>query len=259
MTIPANWAEEGESSEFEANTAESEFPVAVPVRVTFDETKRLPPGFATFMTWPIGQVGVSLPTQILQRRMQRFKAKFVVSAPSPCIITVNSKQEPLTLQNPVGMNVSVQGVPGGSVSASGSVTNPGAFGGIAFTPSLPAGTYSVTTTVYLSGVVTAADGNNMSLVYGGTTINLLYPGVANAPVTTTNIVQVPAGGHTIGVQTINAASGAGAIYNAVVTVTPVAGNNQNIPDYDGMPPLYAIASIAGVTIGVMDESFGQVQ
>jgi hypothetical protein len=110
-----------------------------------------------------------------------------------------------------------------SYTANGSVTDPGAFGAIAFTGTVPQGTYTVTATVFLSGTVTAADGSNMELVYGGASpIPLAYPGADNVPITTTVVVTVPAGGHTVGIQAINAASGAAAVYNASLVVTPVS-------------------------------------
>jgi len=121
---------------------------------------------------------------------------------------------------------------GTSVEAEGSVTDPGAFGGIAFTSSLPAGQYLVTGEVYLSGTVTAADGNNMEIAYGGASAILLaYPGVANSPVQFSEQIALPAA-HTIGIQTIAAASGASAVYNAQIqaTYTGPAASYPQIPD-----------------------------
>jgi hypothetical protein len=147
-TLPEEWEGLDTDVDFEPNAAESEYPAVVPVKVVFDETQRLPPGFTSFMTWPIGQVGVSPPTQALQRREHRFKAKFFLNFPAAGTITINSKMEPLTKD-----------------------ANPQGF---------------------------------------------------------------------------------------AVTVT-AAANNLAIPDYDGTQPLFFIASIAGCTVAVMDESFGQVQ
>lgn len=42
------------------------------------------------------------------------------------------------------------------------------------------------------------------------------------------------------------------------TLTVTAAGNSLLPDYDAMQPMYAIASIAGVTISVWDESYGAV-
>jgi hypothetical protein len=47
----------------------------------------------------------------------------------------------------------------------------------------------------------------------------------------------------------------GALQN-VWQFTPGMGN---WPDYDGQQPLYAVASVAGISVSVMDESYGTVQ
>lgn len=98
-TLPEEWSEESGSehgAEFEPNVAESEYPAVVPVRVVFSETENLPPEFASFMTWPVGQVNVSAPTQIIQRRYKRFKAQLMISIPAAGTVTINSKFEPLS-------------------------------------------------------------------------------------------------------------------------------------------------------------------
>lgn len=118
---------------------------------------------------------------------------------------------------------------GTSSTGMNAVTNPGAFATIATTNSLPAGTYSVTATVYVSGTVTAADANNMEFFGTGiATTKIAYPGVANTPVTlTANITTTGAGA--IGVQSIGAASGVSAIYNASIVVTPLLNTNPPVP------------------------------
>jgi hypothetical protein len=116
-----------------------------------------------------------------------------------------------------------------SYSGEGSATDPAAFGTIATTNSVPAGTYQVTATVYLSGTVTGADASNMELFGTGiSATKIAYPGVANVPVTfTANITTTGAGA--IGVQSIGAASGASAVYNASVVVTPLGTNTATAP------------------------------
>jgi hypothetical protein len=107
----------------------------------------------------------------------------------------------------------------------GSVTNPGAFANIAFGgTNLPAGTYQITAVVYLSGTVTSADANNMQITgngIAGGAVRLAYPGVANAPATVSATISTSGSG-LIGVQSIGAASGPSAVYNATLLVTPVA-------------------------------------
>lgn len=113
-----------------------------------------------------------------------------------------------------------------SQSAVDSATDPGSFDGFAFTNSVPAGTYEVTATVYLSGTVTSADANNMQITGTGfDTVRIAYPGVIDVPVTITATVTTTAAGG-IGVQSINAASGSGAVYNASIVVTPVSTAGQ---------------------------------
>ena len=225
-TLPEDWAEEGESSFFEPNVAESQYPAVVPVKVVFSEVENLPPGFATFMTWAIGVVGTSLPTPILQRRLHRYKAKFSINTPGACTVWLNSKQEPLTLASPQGMAFTFPA---------------GATGGI-ISPPIPA-----------TGVAQANFFNQPVSVNisGGTVTVIAINGAATG--FTSGIFTVPAGGSIT--LTYSAAP------TWVWTGTSPASNAVNfpLPDYDGQPPLYAIASIAGVTIAVMDESFGQVQ
>jgi hypothetical protein len=147
-TLPEEWEGLDTDPDFEPNAAESEYPAVVPVRVVYTENEQVPPGFSSFMTWPIGQIGVSSPTQVLQRREHRYKAKFFLNFPGAGTITYNSKQEPLSKDSsPQGFSVTVAG----------------------------------------------------------------------------------------------------------------ATANLAIPDYDGAQPLYFIASIAGCTVAVMDETYGQVQ
>ena len=43
------------------------------------------------------------------------------------------------------------------------------------------------------------------------------------------------------------------------SITVAAAGIVSLPDYDAQQPLYANASIAGVSIAVMDERFGRVQ
>lgn len=143
-TLPEEWGAD-EGPPFEPNVAEAEYPAVVPVRVVFSETENLPPGFASCMTWPIPVINVGTPLAILQRRQHRFKAQLMLSMPGAGTVTLNTKQEPLSVQQ-----------------------------GFAF-------------------------------------------------------------------------------------VATAAVSNQVLPPYESQQPLYVIASIAGCTIAVIDQSFGQVQ
>ena len=117
----------------------------------------------------------------------------------------------ITPTSPIGAAVSSGG-------NSGHVTGPGATASIATTSTLT-GLYTVTTTVYVDGTTTAADGDNMALSNGSTVINLIYPGTAIFPVTTQfQLVQNAA---TITVRSI-AAGGAAAVYHAQIAYTQIA-------------------------------------
>lgn len=51
----------------------------------------------------------------------------------------------------------------------------------------------------------------------------------------------------------------GTTFQIQVGATAVTTSTQLLPDYDGQQALYAVASVAGATCSVMDESFKQVQ
>ena len=141
------FVESGETEAYSSDAREQYIPSVVPVRVMFDESKTVSPEFCGMYTWPITQIGQGPPTQFLQRRYMRFKAKFTINFPGAGVLYLNTKIEPLTLATPVGYTINVAAL----------------------------------------------------------------------------------------------------------------GNFTLLPDYDAQQPMYGIASIAGVTISVMDESYGQVQ
>lgn len=104
MSLPADFPQDaGEQYEQEV-TAEWE-PAVVPVRVMHNDTIRVPPEFASCMTWPVTQIGVGQPVQILQRRYHRYKAKFLAFFPAAGILYMNTKFEPVSNPSPVGFQV----------------------------------------------------------------------------------------------------------------------------------------------------------
>ena len=103
MTLPYEFGAD-QDVDFEPNIAESDYPAVVPVKIVMSETENVPPQFASCMTWPIGQVGVASPTQILQRRLHRFKTQFLLNMPGAGVVTFNTKQEPLMNPNPQGFS-----------------------------------------------------------------------------------------------------------------------------------------------------------
>jgi hypothetical protein len=145
MSLPSDFPPEPGEIYEEQVTQEWE-PAVVPVRVMHDETIRVPPEFASCMTWTLPVIGAGSPVQILQRRMQRYKAKFLLNFPGAGTVYINTKFEPVSNPSPQGFNV-----------------------------------------------------------------------------------------------------------------TLAAAGNMVIPEYESMQPVYAIASITGITLAVLDESYGQVQ
>src|SRR5215469_14895136 len=88
----------------EAVTAEWE-PAVVSVRVVHDETIRVPPEFASCVTWTIPQAGIGQPVQVLQRRYHRYKTKFWCNFPGAGTLYLNTKFEPVSLPSPNGFQV----------------------------------------------------------------------------------------------------------------------------------------------------------
>jgi hypothetical protein len=146
MTLPGQWPPDP-GEQYEEMMTEQLEPAVVNVRVMHDETIRVPPEFASCVTFPVPVVGAGSPVQILQRRYHRYKAKFLVNFPAAGTLYINTKFEQLTLPSPQGIQV----------------------------------------------------------------------------------------------------------------VSAGALNNFIFPEYESMQPMWVIGSIAGITIGVMDESYGQVQ
>lgn len=110
-----------------------------------------------------------------------------------------------------------------AVSDMGSVADPGQYDTWIYTADVPAGTYNVTATAYLSGTPAAGDGNNMEVIWGTSqSIPVPNPATADTPVTVSGVVTITSAGG-FGVQSINAASGSGVTYNASIQVSPVAG------------------------------------
>ncbi len=106
-----------------------------------------------------------------------------------------------------------------TLSAYGSVTNPGAGGTIA-SLTLPAGTWDLQVDAGFQGTLTAADTDNMQLTVpsgGPFTLfaNSTTQGSAQNPATQFRVV-IPTGGGTVAVKAIAAASGASAVYRAAI-------------------------------------------
>jgi hypothetical protein len=113
-------------------------------------------------------------------------------------------------------------VAGQSATSSGQQTSPGAAATIT-SIAAAAGTYTAQWTVVLSGTLGAGDANNLQLTNAATQVaTSLNAGAAGTYVQQTAQVVVPAGGATVAVKTIAAAT-VGGTYAAQLTLTPVAG------------------------------------
>lgn len=110
---------------------------------------------------------------------------------------------------------------GQSSTASGSVTSPGAAATIT-SLALAAGTYLAQWTVVLSGTLGAGDANNLQLTNGATQVaTSLNAGAAGTYVQQSATVVIPAGGATLAVKSIAAAT-VGGTYAAQLTAAPQA-------------------------------------
>lgn len=111
---------------------------------------------------------------------------------------------------------------GASVTTSGQQTSPGAAATIT-SQALAAGTYQVQWTVVLSGTLGAGDANNLQLTNGATQVAVSNnAGAAGTYVQQTATIVVPAGGATVAVKSVAAAT-VGGTYAAQLTTTPTPG------------------------------------
>lgn len=82
---------------------------------TVNVNERDAPDYGSCMTWPVGQAGVATaPTQLLPRRIRRYKGKMWVTNPTggtATAIVINSKQDPLTNPNPSGATYQLAAAP----------------------------------------------------------------------------------------------------------------------------------------------------
>lgn len=231
MTIPEYWTQdESDESPDDVQGMENvqrQFPV-VPVKVVFDENERLSPTFCSCMTWPIPQVGVGVPLLVLPRKETRFKAKFVVNFPAAGSVYFNTKYDPLSNPSPQGFQL----------IAGGAVTQPSPS-----QPTVGASPYTYVNTNPYTVNVTVAGGTVSAIAVNGQTTGITSGTFALA---TGQYITVT---YTVAPTTFSVA-------NANANVA--GGGNLFLPDYDSMQPMYAIATIAGCTLSVWDESFGNV-
>jgi hypothetical protein len=106
----------------------------------------------------------------------------------------------------------------------GSATDPSTGGAVVATSSLAGGRYNAIAVTMPTGTVAAGDLNNVQLQVGATVVgNLIMIPTANTTFTNPSIeVSVPAAGAAISVNAVAGASGASAVYNALLVVKTAA-------------------------------------
>jgi hypothetical protein len=239
-------------------------PRAVPVRMV-EAPERNAPEFAGWSTVNIGQAGQinASPycTQLVNRRYNRFKTKFgpVIFGAGCTSVVFNNKPDALSGLNPQGWTVLAPLAPV-TLQNTGSFTSPGIGQIIAEVTGVPTGTYSVAWTVSLGGTTSGTDADNFALNNGAAQVLVAMNGSGSGTVAAqpTVTVQVPANG-TVSITAIVAGTVA-SVYRGqlVLTLEDSAGvpASQSLPDYDGEPPLYAVAVGGTASVSVIDESYG---
>lgn len=195
----------------------------VPVHVVHDESVRVAPEFCASVTWTVPLIGSAVPVQLLTRRYKRYKAKLFVNFPgSGGTLYVSAKQDTLMGTNPQGFIMSVAAPP------------------VPSQPAVPASTV-VQQNINPYPVNVTLSGFTLTAV----TVNGVQVG------TTNGTYIVPAGGTIAVTYTV---AGTWTWVNANTLVPSIVP----LPEYEAMQPLYAVATVAGITISVWDESYGEV-
>jgi len=230
-------------------------PVLVKVVGTPTKAEAATYGACQLVTVP--QAGSAIPVQLLLRRPTRDEAY------------ISNSQVVAETQ---------------SLSVYNTVTDPGAFATVASLASVPAGTYTITVLPSLAGTLTAADQNNMRLSIAGVLNQVLIVNPVAGPSPAQTFTVTLAATTSINVQSVAAASGAAAVYQALVTATPnpdpILGNpiivaeridklQLTIPQgfqinpgqvqkFISQQPLYAVAIGGNQNISVLDQSWEAV-
>jgi hypothetical protein len=99
MSIEQGWEESYNRTENDPGTLE--YDKIRPVKVEFEESIRVAPESTSWMSWPVGVIGISgtsRPTQVCPHRYHRYKAKFVWSVPANTTIYVARTEDALMSQ-----------------------------------------------------------------------------------------------------------------------------------------------------------------
>jgi len=226
---------------------------AVPVKIIGKPSVSLAPEFGALLTTTIQQYGIQQPTQLLQRRKTRHRARLYLN-------TNSVSSTPSTAY--------------GSAAAPAANTNFVALTG------LPIGLYSVQWTFNLEGTPSATDADNVQIhvTGGGATQRGVNPPVDGLYPQATAILAITAAGQNIDMQNI-AAGTAGTTYSGTIIATPLANNPtvymNSRPDgltvaplpigglipaqqwliWENQEPLYAICVGGTATALVLDETY----
>jgi hypothetical protein len=229
---------------------------ALPVHIVSSESERVSPEFCGTMTWPVPQAntgtGLQASTQIVTRRIFRYKAKLLVIPGTGCTaIVLNNIADRLTLPTPQGYTAPV-------ANFTTSQTANGSSGAIAALTagsiSLPANSAVTAFAITLSTVGTANMVVTLSNVQGG-------PYVYNIPAGQSQlVVSFPTPLQANGAPQLAWSSTAAAVGNANLNgqLGTTLGVPFFLPEYDSMQPLFATAIGGTAQISVLDESYGEL-
>lgn len=216
------------------------------VKVVDTQTQTTAPEFTAWSSFPIGLLGTNPPTQLCPHKYHRNKAKFTVSWGTSMF----------SVTTPI---------------VAGTVTH----------AAVPAGAQISQIIVNLSGgdalalTLTAGTGNN-------TFTGLIPPGGTAYAATTYDVSGTPLAINNSGAPAnvvLSASQSVTGYLTVFYSVTPIlyiankpnpltSGALQNVwqispgtpfPDYDGQQEVWAIASVAGIEVNVVDETYGTVQ
>lgn len=188
-----------------------------------DEPQRLPPGFLAE-----SQSEFTEALRVLARRAEEqalYVDEYVTQGPVAAAVTSVTLQPQYELYYERIKRVIVTGPTANGLApivASGNPTNPGAGAIIANAGNPPAGLYQVNWTVGLEGTVTAADADNMRIVSASTiVVKGVFPGVVGE-YPQDSFQFLADGVSQVAIKAQAAASGASAIYNGQISLTPIS-------------------------------------
>jgi hypothetical protein len=259
---------EDESQEYLGNTWEGQ-----PIPVT-EISERAAPEYGSCMTWPVGQAGLTPPTQILTRRIRRHKAKLFVSS-----LGLGVTDLQVANPAPATANVLVYTVPAGQTVNLDSLTfiytSDATVGNRAVTVNITDAAGNLVARSPAFSAIPASTVNTYSGWIGnsltGAATGNSYGPLPNIPLQSGWQVRIVTTG-TIGAAdqisaitlSVNTTTGSTIVFNSkldpLTNPTPTGFNISStgpLPDWESQQPLYAIAIGGTAVVSVIDESYGE--